>query len=97
LHPHPPATRNDLPPIEPDDALQGKSLHMAQPDLHIKQRRILALIALVATTTGCMQNPSTPEQAQYAATLRVCPAGYYAESGPYGMAGYRCVKRVAQE
>jgi hypothetical protein len=55
----------------------------------------MALIALGLATAGCQQNSSTPEQAQYTSTLRVCPQGYYAESGPYGMAGFRCVKRLA--
>lgn len=41
--------------------------------------------------TGCMQSASNLQQAQYVSTLRVCPPSSYAESGPFGMAGYRCV------
>ena len=64
-------------------------------DFIAKQGRMAPLIAFALAMAGCQQNPPTPEQAQYASTLRVCPPGYAAESGPYGMAGFRCIKRVA--
>jgi hypothetical protein len=55
--------------------------------------KIAALAIIVSAPLGaCMSNaPSTPEQAQYLATLRSCPPGSYPMSSPVGMSGYRCM------
>ena len=49
-------------------------------------------VALSALLGACMQNaPTTPEQAQYLATLRSCPPGLQPIPSPIGNGGYRCV------
>ena len=51
-----------------------------------------AIVALCFFVSGCMQEEaSNPQQAQYLATLRVCPPGSHAQSSPIGISGYRCI------
>jgi hypothetical protein len=57
-------------------------------------RRFLScvvVIALLSPLGACLQEPSTPEQAQWLATLRSCPPGSVPESSPIGTGGYRCI------
>lgn len=51
----------------------------------------VVVIALVSPLVACLQEPSTPEQAQWLATLRSCPPGFAPESSPIGTGGYRCI------